>query len=123
MATPTENSNSQKRSGVFLPCVYRKLDSGVLMMKSPENGMGSQDANALSRTMHKCVFVQGSGPGIRGEWTQSVVRQSRSATAIAARSVCRECPSLAGDVLRLSQRCGPDRGRGNAVLNPTGTLP
>jgi hypothetical protein len=26
----------------------------------PRNGMGSQNPNALSRTVHRCVFVQGS---------------------------------------------------------------
>jgi len=41
-------------------CVYRKLDPDALMMKSVENGMSPQDANALSWAMHGCVFVQQS---------------------------------------------------------------
>src|SRR6476646_4756884 len=104
----------------FTPCPCRKLDPDVMMVQAAEDRQrenatlspgqtssavslwpkldvsgcrcntagtsAAHDADAARRT-------RSHGRGTRGGWSRSVVQRNRSATAIVALSVCRECPS------------------------------
>ena len=43
-----------------IPCVYRKLDSAILVMKAAENGVRRDRAEALNRAVDRRVLVQGT---------------------------------------------------------------
>src|SRR5215469_2586228 len=40
------------------PCVYRKSDSAILVMKAAKDGLGCDDAEALNRPMERGILVQ-----------------------------------------------------------------
>jgi hypothetical protein len=39
-------------------CVYRKSDPAILMMKASQDRLGSDDADALNRSMERGIFVE-----------------------------------------------------------------
>jgi hypothetical protein len=46
-----------RRAGWF-PCLYRKLDSAIMMMKSAEDGRRYNAAHVLDRPMDRCVLIE-----------------------------------------------------------------
>src|ERR1019366_7439241 len=56
------NRNHHNQLGLtdLVTCVYRKLDSAILVVKATENWVGRDGTEALNRAMERRVLVQGT---------------------------------------------------------------
>src|SRR5262245_40417078 len=57
METVAQQRAGAQRSGTS-PCVYRKSDSAILVMKAAKDRLGCYDAEALNRPMEGGILVQ-----------------------------------------------------------------
>jgi hypothetical protein len=123
-------------------CLYRKLDSAIMVMKPAEDGYRYDAARVLNGAMDRSVFVErpmspqlvvvdgitssefGAGaPRPRRQYgrrtpdrsIRSIFRQSRSAKVSLGRWACHECPWRAIGARQQRHRRDPDHGSGSAA--------
>ncbi len=58
MASKTEETPQKEEMPEKEGCVYRKSDSAILMMKTAEDRLRCDDAEALNRARERGIFAQ-----------------------------------------------------------------